>query len=178
METIVKTPAKKTTTATKNTESVSKIKAVAAEMTHEVKETATELVEDAKEIKEEVVNMVEETTEQAKEQVKEKKADVKSKIAKAIQTTKATNKIMTSAGEKIISSSIKTTKAIAGLYKKAGMKAFTEGKELLQETIKMATENQKNVIATSTKAIKETVDTIRESNLVENPIKKVSKKKK
>lgn len=64
------------------------------------------------------------------------------------------------------------------MYQKAGMKAFTEGKELLQETMKMAVDNQKELWNTSTEALKETVETIRESNLVELPIKKSSKKKK
>ncbi len=102
----------------------------------------------------------------------------KSTIAKMIDAGHATRKIVTKAGGKIIGSSIDTTKTVAGMYAKAGKKALEIGKELIGETAKVVAKNQKTVRDTSVKAFKETVETIKDSKLIENPLKGSTKPKK
>ncbi len=102
----------------------------------------------------------------------------KSTMEKVIDAGKTTSKIVTRAGTKIIGSSIETTKTIAGIYKKAGKKAFELGKELLTDTSKVVAKNRKNVRDTSVQAFKETVETIKDSNIIENPLKGMMKSKK
>jgi hypothetical protein len=102
----------------------------------------------------------------------------KSTFAKVMEAGNATRKIVTKAGGKIIGSSIQTTKAVAGMYAKAGKKAIEIGKELLGETTKAMKTNQKTVNETTKKAFKETVETIKDSKLIENPLKGILKKKK
>ncbi|MEZ4905516.1 MAG: hypothetical protein R2822_29020 [Spirosomataceae bacterium] len=96
----------------------------------------------------------------------------KTPLQKGIEAGKATRKIITDAGTQIIDSSIQTTQALADIYKTAGKKAFELGKEVVEETVKVVTANQKKLRNTSTKAFKKTVETIKESNLIENPLKK------
>lgn len=81
-----------------------------------------------------------------------------STISKAVET----NKILFKAGTEIVKTSFKTTQTIANLYKNAGFKAFGFGKNLLKETLKLALDNQKVLKDTSVKALKETVEIIRE----------------
>ncbi len=102
----------------------------------------------------------------------------KSTLSKMIDAGKATSKIVTKAGSKIIGSSIQTTKTVAGMYAKAGKKALAMGKELMDDTAKVMTSNQKTVTETAKKAFSETVDTIKESHLIENPLKGILKGKK
>lgn len=64
------------------------------------------------------------------------------------------------------------------MYSKAGKSAFKIGKELLADTTKVVVSNQKTVRETSAKAFKETVDTIKESHIIENPLKGILKNKK
>lgn len=85
-----------------------------------------------------------------------------SPFSKAIET----NKILLKAGTQIVKSSFKTTQTIANLYKNAGFKAFGVGKELLKETVKLAIDNQKALKDTSVKALKDTVEIIRERPVV------------
>jgi hypothetical protein len=99
-----------------------------------------------------------------------------STIEKVIETGNITRKIVTKAGGKILNSSIQTTKAIAGIYTKAGKKAVALGKELITDTTKVVASNQKTVRDTSMQAFKETVDTIKDSHLIENPLKNIIKK--
>jgi hypothetical protein len=98
--------------------------------------------------------------------------DQTSTIQKVLNTGKKTGKIVTEAGSIILGSSILTTKAIAGLTTKAGKKALEIGKNLFSETTKEVKKNQKTVVNTSKKAIKETVETIKDSKIIENPLKK------
>jgi hypothetical protein len=94
----------------------------------------------------------------------------KSTMEKVIEAGKTTSKIVTKAGTKIIGSSIETTKTIAGI--------FDLGKELLSDTNKVVAKNRKNVRDTSVQAFKETVEAIKETNLIENPLKGMMKSKK
>ncbi|MCP9766399.1 hypothetical protein EGI22_00675 [Lacihabitans sp. LS3-19] len=102
----------------------------------------------------------------------------KSTLDKAIEVGKITGSIVGKAGGKILNSSLKTTKTIAGMYSKAGKSAFKIGKELLADTTKVVVSNQKTVRETSAKAFKETVETIKESHIIENPLKVILKNKK
>ncbi len=102
----------------------------------------------------------------------------KSTLAKMIDAGNTTRKIVTKAGGKIIGSSIQTTKTVAGMYAKAGKKAFEIGKELIGETSKVVAKNQKTVRDTSVEAFKETVETIKDSKLIDNPLKGMIKPKK
>ncbi len=120
--------------------------------------------------------VVETATEPTPEAPKAKKQ--KSTIAKMIDAGNITRKIVTKAGSKIIGSSIQTTKTVAGMYAKAGKKAFEIGKELIGETTKVVVKNQKTVRDTSVEAFKETVETIKDSKLIENPLKGMIKPKK
>lgn len=102
----------------------------------------------------------------------------RSTFAQVVATGLSTSKIVKKAGSKILDSSLETTKAIAGIYSKAGISAFQIGKELISETTKAVVSNQKAVRETSVKAFKETVETIKDSNLIENPLKGMMKPKK
>jgi hypothetical protein len=102
----------------------------------------------------------------------------KSTLSKMMEAGKATSKIVAKAGSIIIGSSIQTTKTVAGMYAKAGKKALEMGKELMGDTAKVVTINQKSVNETAKKAFKETVDTIKDSKLIENPLKGILKGKK
>lgn len=102
----------------------------------------------------------------------------KSSFQKGIEAGKATRKIVVKAGTKILGSSVQTTQALASIYKKAGKKVIELGKELIEDTTKVVGENQKVVRKTSVKAFNETVETLKESNLLENPLKKIRKSKK
>lgn len=101
----------------------------------------------------------------------------KSTFEKVMEAGKATSKIVTKAGTKIIGSSIQTTKTVAGMYAKAGKKALEMGKELMGDTAKVVSSNQKTVNETAKKAFSETVETIKESHLIENPLKGILKGK-
>lgn len=95
-----------------------------------------------------------------------------STIQKVIKTGKRTGQIAVEAGSIILGSSILTTKAIAGLTTKAGKKAFEIGKDLITDTTKEVKKSQQTVVKASKTAIKETVETIKDSNIIENPLKK------
>ena len=116
-------------------------------------------------------------TEQAAE-AKTTKAKEKSTFAKVVATSLITSKIVKKAGSKILDSSIQTTKAIAGIYTKAGKTAIKIGKEVIADTTKVVASNQKTVRETSAKAFKETVETIKDSHLIDNPLKGILKTKK
>jgi hypothetical protein len=148
----------------------------------------TPIVQKAAVVVEKVVAEVKSSVEN-KVEVKVEKAKTKSTFTKVIEASKATNKIVQMAGMQILGSSIETTKAIADIYKKAGKKAVYLGKELIDDTTKLGKElmndttkivakNQKTVKETSMKAFKETVDTIKDTNLIENPLKGILKNKK
>lgn len=102
----------------------------------------------------------------------------KSTLTKMMEAGNATRKIVTKAGSKIIGSSIQTTKTVAGMYAKAGKKALEMGKELMGDTAKVVTTNQKTVNETAKKAFSETLETIKDSKLIENPLKGILKGKK
>ena len=102
----------------------------------------------------------------------------KSTFAKVVTAGVLTSKIVRKAGEKILGSSLTTTKTIAGIYKKAGQSALKLGKEVFAETTVAVASNQKTVREASAKAFKETVETIKESHIIENPLKSILKSKK
>lgn len=125
-----------------------------------------------------VVETATEPTPEAPKATSKNSSSSKSTLAKMIDAGKSTRKIVTKAGSKIIGSSIQTTKTVAGMYAKAGKKAFEIGKELIGETTKVVAKNQKTVRDTSVEAFKETVETIKDSKLIENPLKGMIKPKK
>ncbi len=90
---------------------------------------------------------------------------------------KTANTIIMSAGTQIIKSSLHTTKSIFALYKEAGWDAMKYGKKLFKETLKLTLDNQKSVVNTSNKAIKETVDVIRQNRNEEKKEVVVEKRK-
>ncbi len=98
-----------------------------------------------------------------------------STIEKVLNTGKKTSKIVTQAGGVILSKSVQTTKVIAGMYLKAGKGAVKAGKNLLTDTTKIMMDNQKKVADVSKTAIKETIETLKEANFVENPLRKKKK---
>ena len=92
----------------------------------------------------------------------------------ATPVKKSANKIIIQAGTQIIKASFNTTKHIFSLYKEAGLGTFKIGKKLVKETLKLAIDNQKNVVNTSNQAFKETVEVIRQNRQAEK--KTVNKK--
>ena len=88
-------------------------------------------------------------------------------MAEANKTEKTANAILLEAGTQIAKFSFNTTKNIFSLYRKAGKLAFKESKKLLSETVRLALDNQKNVVKTSNQAFKDTVDVMREKRNAE-----------
>lgn len=87
-----------------------------------------------------------------------------SNISKVFQTTKEANAILAKAGGIVIKSSFNTAKQIATLYKDAGFKAFNIGKEVVKTTVELTINNQKEILKTSGKAIKDAAQSIRETS--------------
>ncbi len=83
------------------------------------------------------------------------------KIQKVIKNTKQANEILGRAGKSMFISSFSTAKKIANLYKEAGFKAFDLSKEVVQKTVELTINNQKNILKTSGNAIKEAVESVR-----------------
>lgn len=94
------------------------------------------------------------------------------KIQQIIKTSKKTSSILGKAGSALLDNSIKTTKTIASIYGKAGKKVLNIGQELYKETTKALSENIDVMEATSTKAIKETKKTLKDSKLMSMPFSK------
>jgi hypothetical protein len=150
-----------------------KTKTAATKSASPKKKSVTKVTDiDSVEVKSEIKS---ETETNQKTSPKPKK---RSTFAQVVATGLSTSKIVKKAGSKILDSSLETTKAIAGIYSKAGISAFQIGKELISETTKAMVSNQKTVRETSVKAFKETVETIKDSNLIENPLKGMIKPKK
>lgn len=84
-------------------------------------------------------------------------------INKVLRTTKEANSIISKAGGVVIKSSFKTAKQIAMLYKDAGVKAFKLGRDVVKTTVSLTVDNQKTILKTSGKAIKEAAKSIREN---------------
>jgi hypothetical protein len=99
----------------------------------------------------------------------------KTTIQKVIAAGKATSKIVANAGGKILATSIQSTKNVADIYAKAGKKALELGKDVVGDTAKIVSESQDALRKTSAKALKETIETLKESDLMENPLKKEKK---
>jgi hypothetical protein len=146
----------------------------AAKVATKVAGIATEKKADvAKGIKAEIKKVTTEVKKDAQKVAsKVKTAADASTVTKVIETGKKTTKILSTAGEKLFNNSIKSTKAIASIYTKVGKKAITLGKDLFNETSKVMADNQKVMKDTSIKAIKEAVETIQESHIIEFPFKK------
>ena len=89
----------------------------------------------------------------------------RSKIYKVLLATKEANTILSKAGGTMIKSSFNTAKQMATLYKDAGFKAFDLSKEVVKKTVDLALNNQKEIIRTSGAALKEVVQSIRESDV-------------
>ncbi len=83
-------------------------------------------------------------------------------ISKVLKTTKQANAILGKAGGIIFKTSFNTAKQLATLYKDAGVKAFQLSKEVVTKTVELTLDNQKQVIKTSGKAIKDAAKSIRE----------------
>ncbi len=87
---------------------------------------------------------------------------LKNNIRKAYRTTKKANAILSEAGGVMLKSSFQTAKEIAKLYQNAGFKAFSFGKGMVKETVKLAIANQKELLKTSGQALKEVAQSLRE----------------
>jgi len=104
-------------------------------------------------------------------------------ISKIIQTTKEANAILSKAGGVMIKSSFNTAKQIATLYKDVGIRAFSLGREAVKTTVSLTIDNQKEIIKTSSKAIKEAAKSIRENGegelktMTSKDVKNAGKKK-
>ena len=85
-------------------------------------------------------------------------------IQKAIKTTKEAKTILTKAGGIVVMSSFNTAKQIASLYKNAGLKTFDLSKTVVQKTIELTFENQKEILKTSGNAIKKATQSILEGS--------------
>ena len=83
-----------------------------------------------------------------------------SNIRKLIRVAREANAILGSAGGIIVKSSFDTAKQLAGVYKDAGSKAFNLSKEVVKKTVELTVENQKELLKTSGKALKEVAQTI------------------
>jgi len=94
---------------------------------------------------------------------------------KVLATGMAAGEIVKNAGSAILASSIESTKTIAGIYKKAGKKALELGQNAIGEIAMVAMKNKQKVVKTGKKAFKETVSTIKEADLISNPLKKEKK---
>ena len=108
-----------------------------------------------------------------------------SNIQKILQTTKEANSILRNAGGAMIISSFNTAKQIAGLYKVAGFKALNLSKDVITKTAKLAINNQKEIIKTSRRVVKEVVQSVRENTeteelktMTKEGLNKIGKKKK
>jgi PHD/YefM family antitoxin component YafN of YafNO toxin-antitoxin module len=88
-------------------------------------------------------------------------------MAKKNKAEKTANSILIEAGTQIAKFSFNTAKNIFSLYKNAGFEAVKQSKKLLSETVRLTLDNQKNVVKTSNKAFKETVEVIREQRNAE-----------
>lgn len=97
-----------------------------------------------------------------------------SAINKVFKTTMQANAILGKAGGVILKSSLNTAKQLASLYKDAGVKAFKLSKEVVTKTVELTIDNQKQVLKTSGKAIKEAAKSIRDQ---EPKLKTMTKKK-
>ncbi|MEM6631309.1 MAG: hypothetical protein AAF694_16630 [Bacteroidota bacterium] len=87
---------------------------------------------------------------------------LKNNIQKAYNATKTGNAILSEAGGVMLKSSIQTAKEIAKLYQDAGIKAFSFGKGVVKKTVELTLENQKEILKTSSKALKEVAQSLRE----------------
>ena len=83
-------------------------------------------------------------------------------IQKAYNTTKKTNAILSEAGGMMIKTSIQTAKEIVKLYREAGVKAFSFGKGMVQKTVQLTLDNHKELVKTSTDALKEVAQSLQE----------------
>lgn len=90
-------------------------------------------------------------------------------LRKAFEATKVTNNIFGKAGRKMIQSSFDTTKKIATLYKDAGYETYRIGKEVVKASLRLAVDNQKELLSTSGEAIKEAAKTIRKTDVKASP---------
>lgn len=87
-------------------------------------------------------------------------------IQKAYNTTKKANAILSEAGGIMIKTSIQTAKEIVKLYQDAGVKAFSVGKGMVKKTVQLTVDNHKELIKTSTDALKEVAQSLKEQEPV------------
>ncbi|MEL6391967.1 MAG: hypothetical protein AAFY36_13355 [Bacteroidota bacterium] len=92
---------------------------------------------------------------------------LKNNIQKAYRTTKLTGTILGEAGGSMLRSSIDTAKEITKLYQNAGYKAFTFGKGMVRETVKLTLANQKELLKTSGTALREVVKNFKADDAAE-----------
>lgn len=83
-----------------------------------------------------------------------------SNIRKLIRVAREANAILGSAGGVMIKSSFDTAKQLADIYKDAGSKAFHLSKEVVKKTVSLTLENQKEILKTSGKALREVAQSI------------------
>ncbi|MEM8583183.1 MAG: hypothetical protein AAGF87_02880 [Bacteroidota bacterium] len=94
---------------------------------------------------------------------------LKNNFQKAYRTTRLTGSILSEAGGSMLRSSIDTAKEITKLYRNAGSKAFSVGKDVVRQTVRLTLDNQKELLKTSGDALKEVAKNIKADHAVEQP---------
>jgi hypothetical protein len=147
-------------------------KSTAAKKTVTVKKT---VATKAKPAVEEVKPKVEPAVKASTQKESESKSFAISGLKKVINICLEAGGIVKAAGGIILDSSIQSTKAIASIYKKAGKIALETGQNAIGETVMVAMKNQQKVIKTGKRALKDTLETLKDADLISNPLKKSKK---
>ena len=98
-------------------------------------------------------------------------------IEKTFPKLARTNSIFRKAGGQMVQSSFQTAKKIALLYKDAGMETYRIGKKLVSSTLRLTIDNQKELLQTSSQAIREAADTLRPEPAAPKATKSTAKRK-
>lgn len=101
---------------------------------------------------------------------------LKNNIQKAYKTTKTANAILSEAGGLMFKSSVQTAKEIFKLYQDAGTKAFSFGKGMAQKTVELTLANNKELLKTSGKALKDIAQSLQNQETKAEPKKKMKVK--
>ncbi|MEM6765860.1 MAG: hypothetical protein AAF824_06830 [Bacteroidota bacterium] len=86
----------------------------------------------------------------------------KNNIQKAYNTTRKANAIISEAGGVMFKTSIQTAKEIIKLYQDTGVKAFSLGRGMVQKTVQLTLNNHKELVRTSSDALKEVAQSLQE----------------
>ncbi len=89
-----------------------------------------------------------------------------------------TNSILRKAGGQMLKTSFQTAKKIAVLYKDAGVETYKIGKKVVQGTLRLTIDNQKEIFQTSGKALRDAADNFRQEEKPPVKAKKSTTKRK